>query len=72
VKDPSVGSVRLSFANNDYVLSNCNAVRMVRMFYFGYDEVTKGFHPPSAQFRFENLPEHKLGSYQLNCRAVLK
>ena len=25
---------------------------------------------PPALFTFENLPEHKLGSQQLNCRAV--
>jgi len=25
---------------------------------------------PPAQFTFENLPEHKLGFQQLNCRAV--
>jgi hypothetical protein len=30
------------------------------MFYFGYDEVTKGFQPTTALFANENLPEHKL------------
>ena len=39
-------------------------------FYFDDNEVTARFLSPFWCVQLENLPEHKLGSQQLNCRAV--
>jgi hypothetical protein len=40
------------------------------VFYFGDNEATPGFRSPFWCVQLENLPEHKLGSQQLNCCAV--
>ena len=56
--------------NKNYLIAIETVWRVI--FFFGDDEVNRRFLSPARSVHTRNLPVHKLGYQQLNCRAVLQ